>query len=258
MNRRVPLYVVGIGPGDQSHLSPAATSALEEASDWVGYSYYLELLTLSRAGKRCHPFALGCEEQRARRALELAASGHPTALISSGDPGIYAMAEVVFRLLDHFPEPAWRQVEPVVVPGISAMQLAAARLGAPLGDDFCVVSLSDLHTPWPLIARRLRAVAQADLVLACYNPASRRRHWQLGQLKEILLDYREPGTPVAVARKLARPGERLQRLQLQELEPQMVDMFSLVVVGNSVSRWFRREEQCWLYTPRHEQGGEPA
>ena len=156
-----------------------------------------------------HAFALGEEEARVRRALDLAAGGRSVALISSGDPGIYAMAALAFELLERGDEPAWQRVAVVVSPGVSALQAAAARAGAPLGHDFCAISLSDLLTPWAEIERRLHAAAAGDFVTVLYNPASARRRQGLARALEILRPARPPETPLVHARNLGRPGETL-------------------------------------------------
>jgi cobalt-precorrin 5A hydrolase/precorrin-3B C17-methyltransferase len=171
-------------------------------------------------------------------------------LVSSGDPGIYAMAALVFELLDGPDAADWAHVAIEVVPGISAMQLAAARAGAPLGHDFCAISLSDLMTPWPVIEARIRAAATADFVVAFYNPVSRRRRQQLAAARDILLGARPADTPVIVARNLARAGETVETVPLGDLEPDRLDMLSLVIVGSSASRAVRRGGRDWVYTPR--------
>jgi cobalt-precorrin 5A hydrolase/precorrin-3B C17-methyltransferase len=176
------------------------------------------------------------------------------ALVSSGDPGIYAMASLVFELLEGsrssaLPDHAHR-VEIVVAPGISAMQAAAARAGAPLGHDFCVISLSDLLTPWEAIEARIRAAAAADFVIAFYNPVSQRRRFQLAAAKKILLEHRPPSTPVVLARNLGRDGETLVTVTLAELNVEQVDMLTLVLVGASTTRQVQAGGRTWTYTPR--------
>ena len=181
------LAVIGIGPGDAGWRTPEATTALAQASDVVGYALYLELLGRAIEGKNCHPGALGEEEARVRLALDLAAEGASVALVSSGDVGIYGLAPLVFELLDTEAKPEWRTIDMMVIPGISAFQAAASRAGAPLGHDFCVISLSDLMTPWETIRARLEAAAAADFVVALYNPRSARRPAHLKEASEILL-----------------------------------------------------------------------
>ena len=187
----------------------------------------------------------------ARAALDLAAEGREVALVSSGDPGIYAMASLVFELIERGARPDWRRLEIVIAPGISALQAAAARAGAPLGHDFCAVSLSDLMTPWPVIERRVWAAAEADFVLAIYNPASRRRDWQLARACEILRQHRPPATPVVLARNLGRDGEQVHVTTLGDLDPGAVDMLTVVLVGSSETRMVERASGSgWVYTPR--------
>ncbi len=245
------LAVVGIGPGDPAWRAPEAEAAIRAASDLVGYGLYLDLLGPLGAGQARHAYALGAEEARVRAALDLAAEGREVALVCSGDPGIYAMAALVFELLERGDRPAWRRCEVAVVPGISALQAAAARAGAPLGHDFCAVSLSDLLTPWRLIERRLRAAAEGDFVVALYNPASRRRTRRFAQALEILRARRPAETPVVLARNLGRGGEAVEVRRLDEVTPDEVDMLTLVLVGSSQTRRIARGDGgAWVYTPR--------
>jgi cobalt-precorrin 5A hydrolase/precorrin-3B C17-methyltransferase len=244
------LFIVGLGPGDAAWLTPEAHAMLAEATDIVGYRLYLDLLGPLSRGKALHAFALGEEEARVRAALELAAAGRQVALVSSGDPGVYAMAAVAFELIEGG-EPAWQRAAVQVAPGISAMQAAAARVGAPLGHDFCAISLSDLLTPWPAIERRLRAAAEGDFVVALYNPASRGRSSQLETARAILLRHRKPDTPVVLARNIGRAGESVHVIRLDELDTSEVDMLTLVLVGSSATRTVaRREGGVWVLTPR--------
>ncbi len=244
------LSIVGTGPGAADYRAPAADRAIAQADHIVGYGPYIDLLGATAAGKQRHDFALGEEELRCRAALDLAAAGERVVLASSGDPGVYAMAALVFELLDREDDRAWNRVAIDVVPGISAMQLAAARAGAPLGHDFCAISLSDLLTPWPAIERRLKAAAAADFVVALYNPASQRRRHQLAAACDILLAQRPADTPVIVARNLARDGETVDIVPLAELTANHIDMLSLVIIGNSTSRAVRRGGDSWVYAPR--------
>jgi cobalt-precorrin 5A hydrolase/precorrin-3B C17-methyltransferase len=211
----------------------------------VGYRLYLDLAADLIQGRR-HDFALGEEEARAAHAFELAAVGRRVALVSSGDPGVFAMAAVAFELLDRTGRVDWRRVELVVTPGASAMQAAAARAGAPLGHDFCAISLSDLLTPWPAIERRLRAAAEADFVVALYNPASRGRREPLLRALTILRESRPPNTPVVVARNLGRADERCEAVSLDALDPAWVDMLTLLIVGASTTK----AGPTGVYTPR--------
>jgi cobalt-precorrin 5A hydrolase/precorrin-3B C17-methyltransferase len=244
------LTILGTGPGDAAYRLPAADAALADATDIVGYGLYTDLLGAAAARLVRHDFALGEEEARCRHALDLAAEDRRVVLVSSGDPGIYAMAALVFELLDGADAAPWARVAVDVVPGLSAMQLAAARAGAPLGHDFCTISLSDLLTPWTIIEARIDAAAAADFVIAFYNPVSRRRQGQLVRARDILLAHRPPQTPVIVARNLARDGESIEILTLGELDPARLDMLSLVIVGSSESRALRRAGRDHVYTPR--------
>lgn len=260
------LFLVSAGPGDPATLTAQARRAIESATDVVGYGLYLELLGALVAGKTHHESPLGREVERAGLALDLAARGRPTALISSGDIGIYAMASVVFELLDDRVngriangdgQADWLAVDIEVVPGVSAMQAASSRAGAILGHDFCTISLSDLLTPWETIERRIHGAGRGDFVVSFYNPVSRRRDWQLGRARTILLDYRPPGTPVVLARNVSRDNESIRFLTLAELDCGEVDMFSLVCVGNSETRLVRTPSRPWVYTPRG-YGGKPS
>jgi cobalt-precorrin 5A hydrolase/precorrin-3B C17-methyltransferase len=246
------LALVGLGPGGADWRTPEAGALLADADDWVGYAGYLDLIPLPpwRRVTR-HAFALGEEELRVRRALELAADGRRVALISSGDPGIYAMAALAFELLERGGHPAWQRVAVVVSPGVSALQAAAARAGAPLGHDFCAISLSDLLTPWSEIERRLNAAAAGDFVTVLYNPASSRRRDGLARGLEILRRARAPATPLIHARNVGRAGETLAVEPLAAFDPSAVDMLSLLIVGSSRTRIFATQgDRSFVYTPR--------
>lgn len=250
------LAVVGIGPGGADWLSPEAARLLGAASDWVGYRLYLDLVApLAGGTARRHEFALGEEEARVRHALELAGTGRDVALVSSGDAGIYAMAALACELLDPASgaqlNDAARRVELVVAPGISAFQAAAARLGAPFGHDFCLISLSDLLTPWAVIERRIHAAAEGDFAVAFYNPKSHRRTGQLARALAILKERRPATAPVVAASQLGRPDERIAVSTLAAFDPATVDMLTIVLVGASQTRAFARGDGTRVvYTPR--------
>jgi cobalt-precorrin 5A hydrolase / precorrin-3B C17-methyltransferase len=246
---RGKLTVVGIGPGDPAWRTPEASAALAEATEIVGYRLYLDLLGHAIDGKCRHASDLGEEETRVRLALDLAAEGRSVALVSSGDGGIYGLAALVFELLDRAAKLAWQSVELVMCPGISAVQAAAARAGAPLGHDFCAISLSDLMTPWEVIRARLEAAAAADFVVAIYNPRSTRRPARLAEAAAILMRHRPPHTPVFIGRNIGRDGEERRILALSELTQVEIDMLSIVLVGSRTTRRLDAERQ-WLYTPR--------
>ena len=186
------LAIVGTGPGSVEWMSPQVRALLNSATDWVGYSTYLNLVEPLRRGQRRHDSDNRVELERARLALDLAAEGRSVVVVSSGDPGIYAMATAVFEVLDRDARPEWQAIEIQVAPGISAMQAAAALSGAPIGHDFCAISLSDILKPWETIEQRITAAAQADLVMAFYNPVSKQRTWQLAKARELLLQHRSP------------------------------------------------------------------
>ena len=247
---RGSLTLIGAGPGAAAWRTSAVVAAAARASDAVGYGPYLDLMGDVLSCARRHAFDLGQEELRARLALELAAEGGQVVLVASGDPGIYAMASLVFELMDRTGDPAWRRVAITVEPGVSAMQMAAARAGAPLGHDFCAISLSDLMTPWSVIERRLRAAADADFVVALYNPRSARRTHQLPAARDILLAQRPPDTPVVVARELGRADEHVEVVTLAELDPDAIDMLTVLIVGSSETRIVAQRGQTRVYTPR--------
>lgn len=246
------LSVIGIGPGQDAWRTPEASALIQEATDLVAYGLYLDLLSNSIAGKTRHDFGLGEEEKRVRAALDLAAEGRNVALISSGDIGIYAMATLVFELIDREDKAAWNRLDIQVTPGISALQAAAARAGAPLGHDFCTISLSDLLTPWEVIEKRITAAAEGDFVISFYNPVSLKRRTQLHAAKKILLQHRPPDTPVIIARNLGRETESVSFVPLADLDPESIDMLTLVMVGSSESRITQTNSGArrWAYTPR--------
>jgi cobalt-precorrin 5A hydrolase/precorrin-3B C17-methyltransferase len=244
------LSIVGLGPGKRDWCTPEARSTVDTATQVVGFQGYMDLAGPLLPGQTAHPFQLGEEEDRVRKAFELAAAGHSVALVCSGDPGIYAMASLAYELLDRQQCPEWQRVALRVVPGISAVQGAAARIGAPLGHDFCLISLSDLLTPWPVIENRLEAAARGDFVVALYNPASAKRTRQLARATAILARHRSAETPVMVARNVGRLGEAIQIMALSELGRAQVDMLSLVIVGSSTSRRMQAGGSESVYTPR--------
>jgi precorrin-3B C17-methyltransferase len=225
------LSVVGIGPGDDVLLTPLARRTLKDATVVVGYRGYLELVAGLLAGKAALSFELGQEVERAQRALEMACGGERVALLSSGDPGIYGMASPALEAWLALPPSRRPPLE--VVPGVPALAACAALLGAPLGHDFAVVSLSDLLTPWEVIARRLEAAAAADFVLVIYNPRSRGRPWQLGEARRILLRHRGPDTPVGVVRRAYRQGQAVAIATLGTLDETVMDMETTLIVGSS-------------------------
>ncbi|MBL4908270.1 MAG: precorrin-3B C(17)-methyltransferase [Sneathiella sp.] len=246
------LSVIGIGPGQNPWRTPEASQLILEATDLVAYKLYLDILGDSIHGKIRHDFGLGEEEKRVRAALDLAATGKNVALISSGDIGIYAMATLVFELIELEKCGDWDRLDIQVTPGISALQAAAARVGAPLGHDFCTISLSDLLTPWDAIEKRIKAAAEGDFVVSFYNPVSMKRRTQLHAARAILLDHRPETTPVIVARNLGRGDETVHILTLKELDPERVDMLTLVMVGSSESKitTTNSKSKTWAYTPR--------
>lgn len=245
--QRGQLRLVGIGPGDKDMRSPQASFEIWRATDVVGYQLYLDLVADECHDQALHPFPLGAEEDRCRHAIELAKQGKQVALVCSGDASIYSMAALVYEIIDR--EPC--RIDVSVVPGISAFQAAAAKAGAMIGHDFCCISLSDLLTPWPTIEKRIRAAAEGDFVVAFYNPRSEKRRDQLDCAMQILKAHRGPRTPVVVATNLARDDEKVTIVPLCEFNPEVVDMLTIIIVGSSQSRAFKRGDgRTYAYTPR--------
>ncbi len=243
------LTVVGLGPGPARWIAPEASTVLEAATDIVGYQPYVDRLP-ERAGQRRHGSDNRVEIDRAQHALTMAAEGHRVAVVSGGDPGVFAMAAAVFEAVEAG-DRAWRSLDITVVPGISAMQAAAARLGAPLGHDFCAISLSDNLKPWTIVERRLRAAAEGDFVIALYNPASRARPERIHEAFALLRDTKSAATPVAFARAIGRDDERIALTTLGEADPGIADMSTLVMIGSSETRFIDRPgKAAWLLTPR--------
>ena len=246
------LSVIGLGPGRAELMVPAARTALNEATDILGYDTYVKMAGPLRPDQRVHGTDNREEMQRARHAFELASEGRSVVMVSSGDPGVFAMAAAVLEALEASHNEAWAAVELSIVPGVSAALATAAQAGAPLGHDFCMLSLSDNLKPWTIIETRLRHAAQADLVMAFYNPISRARPWQLDKALEIVRAYRAPSTQVVLGRDIGRPGGTLRTLPLGELRSADVDMRTMVIVGSSLTRSFACGDHGvqWVYTPR--------
>jgi len=243
------LFIVGLGPGPDHWIVSEATAALEAATDLVGYQPYIDRLP-ERAGQRRHGSDNRVEINRAHDALAMAADGRTVAVVSGGDPGVFAMAAAVFEAVEAG-EPAWRNLDITVIPGVSAMQAAAARLGAPLGHDFCAISLSDNLKPWEIVERRLRAAAEGDFVIALYNPASKARPDRIHQAFGLLRGVKAGTTPVAFARAVGRADEAITLTILADADPGIADMSTLVMIGSSETRFIERSgNQPWLLTPR--------
>ncbi|MEX0294329.1 precorrin-3B C(17)-methyltransferase [Pseudomonas putida] len=249
--RRGRLAVIGLGPGAAELMVPAVKAELVRAEDILGYETYVRMAGPFRDDQVQHCTDNREEMQRARHAFELAAQGRSVVVVSSGDPGVFAMAAAVLEALHGSTDPAWHRVDLEILPGVSASLATAAQAGAPLGHDFCVMSLSDNLKPWSTIEHRLALAAQADLVLAFYNPISRSRPWQLGRALEIVRQHRDGNTPVVLGRDIGRPGQTLRVVTLAELTPEMVDMRTMVLVGSSTTCTFARADGGqWVYTPR--------
>jgi precorrin-3B C17-methyltransferase len=240
--------VVGLGPGAEALITPEVTAALAAATDVVGYIPYVARVS-PRAGLTLHPSDNRVEMDRARHALALAHAGHRVVVVSSGDPGVFAMASAVFEALEA--EPADRRgIDIRVLPGITAMLAAAARAGAPLGHDFCTINLSDNMKPWSLIERRLRLAAEADFAMAFYNPRSASRPEGFARTLEVLKDACGDARPVIFARNVSLPDETIRVVPLTETTPDMADMRTVVIVGSSQTRVIARDGAPIVYTPR--------
>ncbi|ODT32738.1 MAG: precorrin-3B C(17)-methyltransferase [Kaistia sp. SCN 65-12] len=241
------LVVVGTGPGKAELMTPATRAALDRATDLVGYGPYLDRVPVSRADQRRHASDNRVELDRARHALELAAAGRHVAVVSGGDPGVFAMAAAVFEAVEAG-DPVWRTLDIKVEPGVTAMLAAAAEVGAPLGGDFCAISLSDNLKGWATIERRLAAAAEGDFVIALYNPASKARPHQLGQAFDLLRKLKDAATPVLFVRAAGTAEAKVVATTLGDADASVADMRTLVIVGASTTRQVGR----WIYTPRSE------
>ena len=240
--------IVGLGPGPAEWMTPEASAAVASASDIVGYGPYVERLAL-RTDQRAHSSDNRVEMDRARLALRLATEGRAVAVVSGGDPGVFAMAAAVFEATEQNPQ--WLNLDIAVAPGVTAMQAAAARLGAPLGHDFCAISLSDNLKPWAIVERRLRAAADGDFVIALYNPASKARPTGIIQAFDLLRTVKTTTAPVAFARAVGRSDETLTLTTLGKADPSLADMATLVVIGSSETRFILRDgARPWMLTPR--------
>lgn len=226
------IYVAGIGPGSPEDITPAVLAAVKDSDVVVGYKYYFQFITpYLKPGTECVDTGMKKEKARAEQAFNLAESGKTVCVISSGDAGIYGMAPLIYEMKKE----RQSDVEIIPLPGISAFQKAAALLGAPMGHDFCVVSMSDLMTPWSLIEKRIKSAAIGDFVTAVYNPKSSGRYWQLYRLKEIFLQERNPHTVVGYVRQAGREDQSVKITTLEDFDPEDVDMFTVVIIGNSQS-----------------------
>lgn len=241
------LAVAGLGPGSAGLVTPEVEAALAEATDVIGYGPYVARIE-PREGLSLHPSDNRVELERASLALTLAASGRKVVVVSSGDPGVFAMAAAVFEAWEGMPE--WRELDIRVLPGITAMLAASARAGAPLGHDFCAINLSDNLKPWSLIERRLRLAAEADFAMAFYNPRSKARPGGFARVLEILREACGPERPILFARAVSTPEEALKVVTLGAARPEMADMRTMVIVGSSRTRLIERARGPVLYTPR--------
>ena len=242
------VVIAGLGPGRETLVTPEVSAALAEATDVVGYIPYVARVA-PRAGLTLHPSDNRVELDRSRHALQMAAEGRRVVVVSSGDPGVFAMASAVFEAIEAGPA-EWRGLEVLVLPGITAMLAAAASAGAPLGHDFCAINLSDNLKPWALIEKRLRLAAEADFAMAFYNPRSRSRPEGFARALAVLNEVCGDARPVLFARAVSTPDEDLRIVPLPECRPEMADMRTMVIVGNSATRVVEGERRRWVYTPR--------
>jgi len=246
------LTVIGLGPGAADLITPAATRALAEATDLIGYGPYLDRIPEIRAGQNVHASDNRVELDRARHALTLAASGRRVAVVSGGDPGVFAMAAAVFEAIEKG-EPSWRDLDVRVEPGVTAMLAAAASVGAPLGGDFCAISLSDNLKSWSTIERRLKAAADADFVIALYNAASKARPHHLDHAFDFLRTLRGGEAVTLFVRAAGTAEAKVTITTLAEANARGADMRTLVIVGSSSTRLVDRSGRLpWVYTPRSE------
>jgi precorrin-3B C17-methyltransferase len=233
------IFVVGFGPGDAQHLTPAAREAIEQCDTCIGYRTYIDLVRPLLTGKKIIATGMTEEIDRGRKAYELAKLGKCVAVISSGDSGVYGMAGLVYEVLEKAGwDPAHPDVEVVVVPGVTAACSIGAILGAPLNHDHCSISLSTLMTPWEAIEKRLEAAASADFVTSLYNPKSARRDWQIVKAQEIFLKYRQANTPVGLVKSGWREGEIVVRTTLDKMADQEIGMLTTIIIGNSHTYYF--------------------
>lgn len=242
------LVIAGLGPGDPSLVTPEVSAALAEATDVVGYIPYVRRVP-PRVGLTVHATDNRQELARARHALEMAEAGHRVVVVSSGDPGVFAMASAVFEAVEAGPE-HWRGLDIRVLPGITAMLAAAARIGAPLGHDFCAINLSDNLKPWTLIERRLRLAIEADFAIALYNPRSKARPEGFAATLRLLRESCEPARVLVFARSVTTVTEHLRVVRLDEATPEMANMQTVVLIGSSATRVIRRDASPLVYTPR--------
>ncbi|WP_062990896.1 precorrin-3B C(17)-methyltransferase [Nocardia anaemiae] len=243
------VVVVGLGPGSPDWTTPEVERALAEATDLVGYTTYINRVP-SHPGQRRHASDNRVESERAAMALDLAKHGAKVVVVSSGDPGVFAMAAAV---LEESADPQWQGVPVRVLPGLTAANAVASRVGAPLGHDYAMISLSDRLKPWDIVAQRLSAVAAADMAIAIYNPASSQRTWQVAAMRDVLLEHRKPDTPVVFGRDVGGPTESVRVVTLAELDPAEVDMRTLLIIGASTTAVIESEQGARVYTSRRYQ-----
>ena len=246
------VVIAGLGPGNDALVTPEVAAALDKATDIVGYIPYVARVA-PRAGLTLHPSDNRVEIDRSRHALEMASEGKHVVVVSSGDPGVFAMAAAVLEAVEHG-DPAWRDLDIQVLPGITAMLAAAAACGAPLGHDFCAINLSDNMKPWALIDKRLRLAAEADFAMAFYNPRSKSRPEGFGKAIKALQEACGDARPMIFARNVSRPDQTIKIVPLTDVTEDMADMRTVVLLGNSQTRIIKRDGAPLIYTPRSVDG----
>lgn len=242
------IIIAGLGPGDTEHVTPIVSQAIEQATDVIGYIPYVERIA-PRANLTLHPTDNRVEAERAQHALELAEAGRQVLIVSSGDPGVFAMAAAVFEVLERDAD-RWRDIAIEVLPGITAMLAAAARIGAPLGHDFCVINLSNNLKSWDVIEARLKLAIEADFAMAFYNPRSRSRPAEFEKTLALLKAHCQDDRPIIFARAISTDQETISIVPLSQTQPEMADMRTVVIVGSSQSRIVEQGDKQWVYTPR--------
>ena len=242
------IIIAGLGPGDTEHVTPIVSQAIEQATDVIGYIPYVERIA-PRANLTLHPTDNRVEAERAQHALELAEAGRQVLIVSSGDPGVFAMAAAVFEVLERDAD-RWRDIAIEVLPGITAMLAAAARIGAPLGHDFCVINLSNNLKSWDVIEARLKLAIEADFAMAFYNPRSRSRPAEFEKTLALLKAHCQDDRPIIFAKAISTDQETISIVPLSQTQPEMADMRTVVIVGSSQSRIVKQGDKQWVYTPR--------
>jgi precorrin-3B C17-methyltransferase len=246
------IFVVGLGPGDPSQITPQVSNAINLATDVIGYFSYVDRIA-PKKGLKLHPSDNRVEAERAKHALTLAEAGSVVLVVCSGDPGVFAMASAIFEVLENN-APNWNNIDIEILPGITAMIASAARVGAPLGHDFCAINLSDNLKPWSIIDKRIRLAVEADFAIAFYNPRSKSRPKGFEKTLRLLKSHCEGDRPIIFARAVSTEEETIKYVSISKAKADMADMRTLVIVGSSQTRIIHQNNREWMYTPRHYPG----